>query len=622
MARHPGTVEVWYDGAWHALPVRDDPGLSITRDVQAEIVTSRLTATIGDPDGHYNPRNPASPLFGKIGKNTPIRATIDGQQRFEGVVASWRPRRTPEWVPGTGRGDAWVEIQAAGESRRLGQGTPPAPSPVWRAFMHSGPAAYWPCEDGGDSSQVASALSGHPPIRISGVVEMAQVEYRTPGGNFQFGTRPLPDLAQGGSLSAIVPAGAVGNQWTVHAVTTIKAGSLPVSFDVLDVHTDGGDPYQRYVLRYFVNAGGALQWEFVGIAVDEFGSSETVLHTVLMGLGDVSGSLFISARQNGGNIDFTVTTEGVPHSFSIAGTLAPLLQIDVNSRTTTATAPLPVGHIAAWATYTPVLPSYPATTDTYGELIFTWGFSPWSGEAAHLRLARLCEEDGVPFTCPAVPEEFATRMGPQPAATLLDLLRECAKADDGLLIEPRTARGFAYRPRWSLYAQTPTLVLDKAIPNQVGYPLVPVLDDTDTRNDVTVGRAGGSSARAVDEASVAAIGRTQTRIEVSLADDRPLDDMAHWHLAKGTIDANRYESILYDFDAAPELAADAAALDVGDVLAVRNTEEGGATVLVTGYEEKSTGHRRTITFHGPPYAVWDVARWDDFEWDSGARWAL
>ncbi|HEY9416897.1 MAG TPA: hypothetical protein VIQ30_19240, partial [Pseudonocardia sp.] len=55
-------------------------------------------------------------------------------RRFTGEVSSWKPRRTVEFNPATGRGDAWTEIEAAGILRRLGQGNKPGDSALTRAY--------------------------------------------------------------------------------------------------------------------------------------------------------------------------------------------------------------------------------------------------------------------------------------------------------------------------------------------------------------------------------------------------------------------------------------------------------------------------------------------------------
>src|SRR5690606_27164389 len=108
----------------------------------------------------------------------------------------------------------------------------------------------------------------------------------------------------------------------------------------------------------------------------------------------------------------------------------------------------------------------------------------WISEAAGDRIVRLCAEEGV--TCAVTGDPGDTEpMGPQRAATLLELLAECAATDMGMLREERHRLGLHYRTRTSLYNQAAALDLD-AGQSEVANPFFPVDDDQRTRNDVTV----------------------------------------------------------------------------------------------------------------------------------------
>src|ERR1044072_5122586 len=115
-------VELLIDGAWVEVVVtttkdvlgRD--GINITRgrtDWADRVQYSRATMSLKNPIGKYSPRHPASPFFGKLGRNTPLRVSMDGRIRFLGEVSEWPPRADP---------DASVPIQAAGVDRKLSRG--------------------------------------------------------------------------------------------------------------------------------------------------------------------------------------------------------------------------------------------------------------------------------------------------------------------------------------------------------------------------------------------------------------------------------------------------------------------------------------------------------------------
>ena len=76
----PRIIELFYDGDWEPVSMREASGLTIKRGVSAE--GSRAEPTTGDltldnRDGSLSPRDPNSSLYGKIGRNTPIRIALN-----------------------------------------------------------------------------------------------------------------------------------------------------------------------------------------------------------------------------------------------------------------------------------------------------------------------------------------------------------------------------------------------------------------------------------------------------------------------------------------------------------------------------------------------------------------
>jgi len=71
-------VDLFYDGAWQPIGADlDQAGVRISHGVRSEGGTadvSSLSFAVANPTGKYSPRNPSSPLSGKIGRNTPARA--------------------------------------------------------------------------------------------------------------------------------------------------------------------------------------------------------------------------------------------------------------------------------------------------------------------------------------------------------------------------------------------------------------------------------------------------------------------------------------------------------------------------------------------------------------------
>ena len=83
MTKNDVVVELYYSGDWHDITATDDVytrnPIAITRgrpDEVQRVPPSTMNLSIENRDGKYSPRNPTSPLYGIIGRNTPIRAFV------------------------------------------------------------------------------------------------------------------------------------------------------------------------------------------------------------------------------------------------------------------------------------------------------------------------------------------------------------------------------------------------------------------------------------------------------------------------------------------------------------------------------------------------------------------
>ena len=75
------TVEMFYDGQWNDVTgeVRATDPIDMVfgrRNEGASADPGSVTMKINNRHGKYSPKNPRSPLFGKIGKNTPVRVRV------------------------------------------------------------------------------------------------------------------------------------------------------------------------------------------------------------------------------------------------------------------------------------------------------------------------------------------------------------------------------------------------------------------------------------------------------------------------------------------------------------------------------------------------------------------
>ena len=95
MSRFPldDRYELLLDGEWVDITgyVYERDPVTVTRGRSAEADTAdpaQMTLTLDNRDGRFSPRNPMSPYYGKLGRNTPIRASLPGRSRLELVTTS------------------------------------------------------------------------------------------------------------------------------------------------------------------------------------------------------------------------------------------------------------------------------------------------------------------------------------------------------------------------------------------------------------------------------------------------------------------------------------------------------------------------------------------------------
>jgi len=185
------------------------------------------------------------------------------------------------------------------------------------------------------------------------------------------------------------------------------------------------------------------------------------------------------------------------------------------------------------------------------------------GETAGDRFARIALEEGIPATIMGTAAE-TTPMGPQQAATTLDVLKECVRTDAGLLFESRTDNNLVFRTRRSLVDQTPALTLDF---DELIKPFRPTINDLLSRNDITATGPLSSVRRVLETGPLSTadppdgIGRTETKVEVNPDGDAELYNCASWALNVGTLGGIRYAAV----NTNPEIVeVDVSTLEVGD----------------------------------------------------------
>jgi len=582
---HP-TVELFIDEAWHDITRLDQatPGvyyrdaIQITRgraDEGAQTDRSRCTFTLNNRDGRFSPRNPLGPYYGKIGRNTPCRVSIvrNGvrRYRFHGEISEWPVR----WdISGS---DVWTEIEASGVLRRLGQGTSPLDSSMYRGISRytTHMVTYWPCEDVEGSTFIASAVSGVKQMTIKGTPTLASNEDFVASaalpvmGSAKFtGTIPSYSTSLGEHqlrfVMKVPAAGATNGQ----VLTQMSATTGTIVKWELYYGTGG-----TLGLRGFDGAGtnvadtGAYAFAVNGKAL----RVSIELHQ--LGADVQYGMVTLEVGQDTGL--YTVATE----TSATVGRVTQVVMAANQGLTDTV-----MGHVTFQNRVTSI---FDLAADLRG----------YTAERSGTRFARLCAEERLNFQRIG---DTSTDMGVQGQDGLLDLLRECVEVDTAVMFEPRDQIGLGYRDHNSLHNQAAKLALDYA-GHELSDSLAPTDDDQFIRNDVTVTRKDGSSARA-ELASGAlstdpppdGIGRYDEGLTLNLYQDSQLDDQAGWRMHLGTVDEARYPSLSLNlrhstFTSDTDLMNAVLTMDLGDRITIDNPPEwtppDQISLILQGYTE-------------------------------------
>jgi hypothetical protein len=416
------TVELFYSAAWQDITAytytRDDVQISRgAPDEAAHADPSELALTLNNRDGRFSPRNPRSPLFGLIGRNTPIRVTVEGSVRFVGEVSEWPPL----W--NVGGFDVWVPLRAAGISRRLGQGQDVLSSPLFHFYdaYNSTLVAYLPLEDGPDSALGSSAVPAASAVRYGAPLPEFGQDDTCPG------SAPLPTWpvvayfgwSAGASVAAHSPP------WQVHVTFRVPTAAVGRAGYLCEWRTTGGT-FNTWELRF--NTSG----ELLVVAIDDV-TPQTLTHTATDVGSVVDGqwhtAVVVVEQQPSSTQAVTILANGLAQrfvfGFTTVGSVAQVRPRPMYVSVSGGEEPIGLGHMAVIA------------SDAIGDVLnVVPATSGHSGEHAEDRHARLCTQHGItaevvtPSTAASVRDASATSS----SATTFTVPVPTNEAGDGLLV--------------------------------------------------------------------------------------------------------------------------------------------------------------------------------------------
>lgn len=600
-------IEIFVDEAWIDISpdVRYADKVVTTGgrpDESARVQTNTCKFTLNNRDGRYSPRNPLSPYYGKIGRNTPVRASVmqEGTQRFRfhGEIVAW----PQNWdLTGT---DVFVRIEAAGILRRLNQGNAPLHSTLYRGLTREtdNPViAYWPMEDGADATFIASAVAGGFNATIGGSPTLSS------STDFKC-SEALPVMSNGSILGKVTPYTTTGIT-QVRLLLLIPAAGETNGKRLVRLDTTGS---ARTWELYYASASevlGVRAYDSDGVLLQDSGA---LALTTIKG---IPTRVSMELTQTGADVSCVVSV--VYLNIYLINTTTVFTGMTVSRVTQIALSPgrgsgaTVMGHLSLQIKAS-------SSYDLYNQSVAYDG-----RESPQQRISRLCLEEGI--SCTAITNgqtgNTASVMGAQGVKSLTDLFQECVDADLGILYEPRDQLGLEYRTRLSLYNRSEVMSLDYSASDLLEVP-TPVDDDQLSRNDVTIKRDLGSSARSVLESGPMSIlpppdgiGTYDEAVTVNVNSDDLLADQAAWRVHMGTVDEPRYPTTTVhlkrqNFTASYDLTASALLIKPGDRYLIFNTPTwlppGDVSQILNSYTEWFDQFEHVITFNGAPESPYRV----------------
>lgn len=587
-------VTLYYNGQWNPVPaaaVHEGPGVTTYRGYSEEGVMRpcEIRLRILDDNLDYDPDNPRSPLFGLIGRRTPIRVAVGGQFDAAAEVASWRPGMTADWAPGPPpRGYRYVDVQASGLLRRIGNWAREVQSPMRRQLQaYNNPVGYWTMEDIRGAGSLSNLTGGGAPAAADGVNLGGATP---PGGSASLAAFTASSIAYG-----------------VFGYTGTSAWQVAFVIGMSGVTQPAAPAYNRPVAIF---TGLGLRWTLqtnadgFGLQVLYADGSVAYTNATTWSAAGISATRWlwfrISASHANGVVQFRYAahTEGYTYIYQVTGSFN-ASGLGRLSTWQAACEGMGLGHLIALNNVTDDLMSTDMQTAVAGQL----------GETALNRFARLCAQEGIPALTVGDPAT-SQRMGGQGTDALIDLLKEATTTEDGLLYEDRASNALVLRSRRSLYAPS---VLTLAYPAEIAPPFLPVTDDLDAANTVVVKHVDGAEATArvtggpMDPAEV---GEERREVTVNTMDPADVTALAQYYLNRFGLGGARYPSIVVDADVNPVKAATAAALAPGDIITVTGYRPAPIRLIVWGIATSTGTHRRQVTLVTGPADVYNVAHYD------------
>jgi hypothetical protein len=619
---------LWDHNRFPWQPIRITRGRA---DEAADHAPATVSMRLWNEDGYLTPHDPRSPWFPDVAVGAPLRVTVDGADTFEGelseIALTWPHGDlsksaavevggvpvlvgdVPVTIGSPSGGIAYAEITAAGILRRLAQGQRPLRSPLARLVTAPHNLAhvdtYWPMEDGALSGSAAALVGAH---------QMDVTAMRYASSSFLAGSDPVVSGSGYGAWEGLVDGTAA--PWTVEQFFHVPPIESGQSVTLMHVTTTGTVAHWLAVLEF----DSTTSLPFLAVRGYTAGwiplvNATTNSSAALALIFDTVATIWLTLEADGSwsFVWYEVGGEGLGFGGASLGPPGVVRRVAGRLDNTT----FALGHVIVHH-------------NVPGGWIVN-GAQGWVGETALTRYRRLCAEERVPaqyLTYRSLEE--GVPMGVQTSKTFLELVRECADAEQGILCEAVASPSLVFRTRLSRHNRPYALSLSAA-DNGIANPFLPVADDLGIVNDVTVQRAGGSSRRYIDPVESlpppAGRGLYDASYTLSLEHDDLALDAAGWFVRLGTHKGMRYPKVTIDLGIRPDLKAAVLAMRPGDRIEITDLPpqhpRSSVDLHVEGWTDERGPHSWTRTLNCSPAEPWTVAVWDESVYDtSGSELAV
>lgn len=503
----------------------------------------------------YSKNNPLCSNWPNVRQYTPVQVQITLNNGtnwwtvFQGEASEWKAA----WD--TTGNYAVTVVTAKGRIQRQNQHNQPLRSAMERfiSTMSPVPVGYWPLEDGPNTLQAQSPITG-----VGSAVRQYDDGFALPLPAWGLFTNTAPgsdagaDFKNGGTVTAPIVGGTAGTTgWTVAFAFNVGASFQSTDFIVPVTFITGADYW------YFtMNLGGPTDFEWRLHHTTATGSTDTAVTnptwaSTFYPFDDAEHLVVATAVQSGGNINWTFKIykdDSVVWTFSgsTAGTLLPVTNVSIGNDDSTTSFSWTVQHVSVWNGYNTV------SADT---LIFKLYGDRLINETPKDRASRLCGEEGVEFTTDGF-YDSTVAMGPQPSKPFMDNLRLCERSGDDFMYDGLNA-GLSWQGISQRNDQNTAITI--AI-TDLAKTFDPLDNDLNSINQVRVDRDGGSfyigeRTTGILGTGADGIGVVQGQVTVSNNSDDLLPHRANWETWKGTVAGYRYPLLYLDVAARPSLAA-------------------------------------------------------------------